>query len=355
MAKKKIAKTTQKEPERPSRYLWADGIRIIAIFLVVAIHASSLLTSKTFPFEMLYPITVISVPLFIMLSGALLLPKEESYKTFFKKRCLKVLVPWIIWTVIYMYFDYYLRNHDRVIADFFVNGQSAFEQWARYFVSTFLSKLWFLPLIFSLYLLTPIFRIFVRNASKKDLWYTVVIWFITASLLPAIYPSPLFPNYQPSLLLAPIQYSGYFIAGYLLTNLYTIKIQKPFFFILLGIFPFILLALIANIPSTKEFAIRFLSPGAVVASVVTFIFLYSFITKNEKHINPIFQKVIVTVSGASLGIYLIHEIVLYFIYKLYQQPIASDYLLLLAIVAFAVSALLVVIIKKIPLVKYIVP
>ena len=121
------------------RMLWADVVRIIAIYLVVQIHTSSDAFSSSFfshgPGIILSKLGVVSVPLFVMLSGALLLGKQESYKTFFSKRCIKVLIPWIIWTFVYMYFNFSFRFHDQVVSEFFSNNQA---QWGHYFLRTFL-------------------------------------------------------------------------------------------------------------------------------------------------------------------------------------------------------------------------
>ncbi|MBK9210985.1 MAG: acyltransferase family protein [Anaerolineales bacterium] len=43
-----------------------------------------------------------AVPLFFMVSGFLLLKKEEPYSVFFRKRAVKVAVPFFIWSVIYL-------------------------------------------------------------------------------------------------------------------------------------------------------------------------------------------------------------------------------------------------------------
>jgi len=44
----------------------------------------------------------ISVPLFFMMSGYLLLPRTESLRSFYTKRMPKVVLPFIFWSVIYL-------------------------------------------------------------------------------------------------------------------------------------------------------------------------------------------------------------------------------------------------------------
>lgn len=64
------------------RVLWADLVRIVAIYLVLVVHSSSLpqvnLKYLNIGFVTL-AVAMTCVPLFVMVSGALLLPKKETY------------------------------------------------------------------------------------------------------------------------------------------------------------------------------------------------------------------------------------------------------------------------------------
>ncbi|MDP3941887.1 MAG: hypothetical protein Q8Q49_06290 [bacterium] len=78
-----------KKRQEKKRYLWADLIRIVAIYCIVFRHNSFFLPHTTLlDYWLLTPYlyTQFGVALFAMLSGALLLGKNESYKTFFGKR-----------------------------------------------------------------------------------------------------------------------------------------------------------------------------------------------------------------------------------------------------------------------------
>jgi len=144
------------------RFIWADVLRILAIYLVIVVHSfpsanfSRDLTTS-WPFIISFTIAKTCVPLFVMLSGALLLGKTETYKLFFKKRIGKVLIPWVIWTLIYMFWNYNVNHY----------AASTIPQWKYFFELTFLSQLWFLPLIFSLYLMTPLLRLITAKFKKN--------------------------------------------------------------------------------------------------------------------------------------------------------------------------------------------
>ena len=88
------------------RLVWADILRIFAIYLVVFVHSTSLQATSflsVLQLIILFAIAKTCVPLFFMLSGALLLPKVEPTSYFLKKRFLRIFVPYIFWTIIFIY------------------------------------------------------------------------------------------------------------------------------------------------------------------------------------------------------------------------------------------------------------
>lgn len=336
-----------------NRFLWADVIRIVSIYLVVQIHALSV-----FPDSILAVIaiktSVISVPLFVVLSGSLLLSKKETYKVFFKKRIIKVLIPWVIWTITYMLFDKFIADAQYISKDIFVPTKSIYEAWFAFFIQAFLSRLWFLPLIFGLYLLTPLLRIFVQHTKKYDNIYLVLLWFISASVLPYILPSSLFPKYEPSLMLMPIAYSGIFLMGYFIIKS-RISVSTYVLFIISFFCLFIQYLPIDNY-LIKTFSSVYLDPGTVIASFSAFILLIRLSNYLQQKIGNKTKAIIYFFSNVSFGIYLIHEFILYYfrysyldIFKIYNLE------LLFPSIIFIISALIIGIIQKIPLIRYIVP
>ncbi len=197
------------------RLVWADVLRVVAIYLVLVVHASTMPSSafplsNSWPYIISFSIAKICVPLFVMLSGALLLEKKETYKMFFKKRILKVLTPWIVWTAIYMGINYYTRDFQ----------PQTFSEWKYYFTLTFFTELWFLPLIFSIYLLTPIIRLTIPLLKKTDKIYIIILWFVWVSILPFFNSSPAFPKpFNSGLLSLAVYFSGYFLLGHFLTKI----------------------------------------------------------------------------------------------------------------------------------------
>jgi surface polysaccharide O-acyltransferase-like enzyme len=76
------------------RLLWADRARILAAFLVVAVHVNGV--------SFLGSVARIGVPLFVMLSGALVLNKKyDNEIKFLASHWMRILVPWVVWAGIY--------------------------------------------------------------------------------------------------------------------------------------------------------------------------------------------------------------------------------------------------------------
>jgi len=338
-----------------SRLLGPDVIRIIAIYLVIHLHTFAIVNDSGMLSAFIQKLDVLSVPLFVMLSGALLLDKQENYDKFFWKRCMKVLFPWIAWTIFYMIYNFNL-HHSQITAEFFGSNIPLFYSWIHFFLRVFLSSFWFLPMIFSLYLITPLLRIFVKNATTFDNLYFIGLWFIIASVLPFLFNNPLFPVWEPNIILSPIYYCGYFLLGYVVIKQKIFKINNLFVLIAIALFPFLISFLPFNSRVIHESATGFLYPGTVIASVFFFNFLLTASKRLEKYINQPVRKIITAISGASFGVFLIHGIVI----NIFEEKImnflhAFHIEFFLTLTTFCLLTIIVVILQKIPVLKKLVP
>jgi surface polysaccharide O-acyltransferase-like enzyme len=98
----------------PSRAAWMDGLRIVAILAVITIHTVSPLTAGaavprfSASWWIAATMNVASlwcVPVFIMISGALLLDPtrpRQPVKAFYRRRLQRIGVPLVFWTVLYL-------------------------------------------------------------------------------------------------------------------------------------------------------------------------------------------------------------------------------------------------------------
>ncbi|HAK29628.1 MAG TPA: acyltransferase, partial [Sphingobacterium sp.] len=101
-----------------ARTSYISILRIVAIFLVILIHSSSgYLNSNEFEsFDWSYAnwlnsFSRFAVPLFVVISGALLLQKDESTGQFYRKRLLKIVPPFLFWSIVYLFY-YFVRYID---------------------------------------------------------------------------------------------------------------------------------------------------------------------------------------------------------------------------------------------------
>lgn len=111
--------------------VWADLIRVIAILMVICIHCSD--PFNVSPEARLNPEYNLwgsiygaflrpCVPLFVMLTGMLLLPVEQEIGQFYKKRMLRVIVPFIVWSLLYNLFPWFtgiLGLNNSVLSEMF--------------------------------------------------------------------------------------------------------------------------------------------------------------------------------------------------------------------------------------------
>src|SRR5574344_499565 len=91
------------------KFFHFDFLRAIALLMIMTIHSMGLLDEKAVESTLvsykifsalIHGIIGCGVPLFVMLSGTLLIGKDEPLNIFFKKRTLRILPPFFIWRLV---------------------------------------------------------------------------------------------------------------------------------------------------------------------------------------------------------------------------------------------------------------
>ncbi len=167
-------------PERSRSIQYINGLRILAIYAVATAHVAIWLTMATPPFVFnwwlgcwLFYLGHFSIPVFVMVSGALLLDdsRRESAGQFYRRRMIRVGVPLMVWTVVYLlvrrFIDHEPLSLGRII-QLILTGDPYYH-------------LWFLYMIFGLYLITPALRTFVRCATQGQRWLLIVLGLVLAN------------------------------------------------------------------------------------------------------------------------------------------------------------------------------
>ena len=203
--------STVELPNQKNRHIvWLDVVRFIAMFTVVCCHCAD-------PFNF-YPGTAPNigeiklwgaiygsvlrpcVPLFVMITGALLLPVRGDTSAFYKKRIARVLYPFFIWSVIYNLFPWitgWLGFSPQIILDFFPYAgeevmRQSFSVAVKYILnipfnfSILAVHMWYIYLLIGLYLYLPIFSAWVEKASERAKQMFLLAWGVTL-LLPYYY------------------------------------------------------------------------------------------------------------------------------------------------------------------------
>lgn len=334
------------------RILYFDILNIIACLSVVYLHCNGIVHqfTNTGAWKGALIIEVLcyfAVPIFLMLSGANLLNYKSKYdtKTFFKKRLMKVLVPYFVWSLMYyiVYFKGFIPK-DFVIKFLNCNIESVF---------------WFFPTILWLYLIMPLFASLVENKDLKTLKYFAVIIFVSVSCIPYIF-SILGKN-TPSIfrcLEGTIGYSLYLILGYFLSRNDIKKKHRIIIYVLAVI------CLIFRYSYTYYFSIQqqfvnrnswgYLSIICVIPSVAVFLFI-----KNinwNKILNDKFSKILSKISNCSFGVYLMHILIKNKVTAFLKLDNTTlFYRLLFPIILYFTCVVVTHLIKKIPLIRKIVP
>ena len=337
-----------------------DLIRTIAIVGVILLHAANDLTIQQMgQFEIVRWLTVdiyqslgrVGVPLFVMLTGALLLQpsKNESIIVFFKKRWARIGLPFIFWGVVYFAYDFFVL-HQAITANAIVQGILT----GPYY------HFWYLYMLIGLYLLTPILRILLAHADNKIMKYFTILWFLGASIIP--FAGLLTTYHLDSSVLTITGMVGYFVLGAVLL---TVKMRRSVVVIIMAIGISLTVigtyALAATIGGgTMFFFQEYLSPTMILASVMLFLLLTTLKpTKDNKEASPSKDnKLLKVISQNTLPIFLFHVMVLeslqvgYFGFAINGNTINSiiGVPLMTAVTLFICLAVIIPL-KKVPLLK----
>lgn len=318
--------------------VWLDVVRFIAMFTVVCCHCTD-------PFNF-YPGTAPDieriklwgaiygallrpcVPLFVMITGALLLPVRGEASVFYKKRILRVLWPFLIWSVVYNLFPWItglLGLNPAVLLDFFPYSG---EEVARQSLAVSLDyiaqiplnfsivdvHMWYIYLLIGLYLYMPVFSAWVEKASEKaKLWFLAA--FAVTTLLP--YYNEFVAQYlwgtcswnAFGMLYYFAGFNGYLLLGHYLRNLdwsmkKTLAVGIPMF-VLGYIVTFVGFRYITALPEYTdemlELFFTYCSLNVVMMTIPVFMLAKKVNIRSER-----IRKALANLTVCGFGIYMIH-------------------------------------------------
>ena len=337
----------------PKHIISFDHLRILACFGVVLLHVSAYfwynnpVSSPDWLISNAYNIiTRISVPLFVMISGALFLDpaKEISIKALWSKHIFRFFVIYVIWMTAYG-------------ISYFSSLSVESQTWKNLFLSVLNGRyhLWFLPMLLGIYALIPLLRTWIRGASKNDIAYFLFLFMILQIILTSfrsLLKTPdlltFLENFQWELICS---YVGYFILGY---YLFHVKIPSAWNRVLFITAPFFYLANLCISTlysrSTQQPQGEFFDSFGIFTFLFTICVFQFFTTKTrQKESSKLFSALIGEISKCTLGIYLIHlwVIDLGFLFPLYHLP-AILAIPLISFCVFLISLLISMLLRRLP-------
>ena len=357
--------------QKNQHIVWLDVVRFIAMFTVVCCHCTD-------PFNF-YPGTAPNigeiklwgaiygsvlrpcVPLFVMITGALLLPVRGDTSTFYKKRIPRVFYPFLIWSVLYNLFPWItglLGLNPQIILDFFPYAgeevmQQSFSVSLEYILmipfnfSILAVHMWYIYLLIGLYLYLPVFSAWVEKASERAKLMFLLAWGVTL-LLPYYYQ--FVSNYlwgtcswnSFGMLYAFAGFNGYLLLGHYLKNLEwslkkTLAIGIPMFAVGYAV-TFLGFRHITALPEYTDEMLQlfftYCSLNVVMMTIPVFM-----LAKKVKVNSERMKKALANLTVCGFGIYMIH----YFftgpsvvLMRAINMPIGLQ-IPVAAILAFAVS------------------
>lgn len=325
-----------------ARYVWLDVLRFLAIFLVVCSHCCDPFNlapdAKNNPdygfWGALYgSIFRPCVPLFVMMTGLLLLPLKNGVSpgNFYKKRILRVLVPFLVWSLLYNLFPWItgLLGGDKTMVGIFFPYSVAYDNVPSLALSDVLVNIlripfnfslyavhmWYIYMLIGLYLFMPFFSAWIEKYSRKTTEMFLVIWGITLFLPYAYqYISTYFWGTCSWNAFGMLYYfagfNGYLLLGYYLNKYNTLNLSKT---VLLAI-PLFAIGYAITFSGFRSMTIHpeaseemielfwtYCSPNVLIMTIALFMIGQKVV------INSLFwQKTLANLTQCGLGIYMVH-------------------------------------------------
>jgi surface polysaccharide O-acyltransferase-like enzyme len=339
---------------------WINSLRVLAMFMVVIIHTSSPLimgygrvpVSDWFWGDFYNGLARFGVPVFVMITGALLLHRDYELGDFLKKRLGRIITPFLFWSLVYVAYAWY--NEDITFTpDIWADTKIVLHQlkYGSYY------HLWYVYMLIGLYFVIPVLSKFVRNASEKEIVYFLLVWLAVMLLA-----QPYLSRFNPQIDLHYFAgYIGYLVLGHYLAfkefPARSARIWSGLIFLLT--LTIIVAGTYYMCQYTKAFSTLLyepLSPAIVLLSSSVFLFARFTAVK----LPPALKKARDFISAYTFGIYLSHALLLDIIgdpdnhlninWQLCNPAISIP---VTAIVCYILSLLLVYLISKIPLGKWV--
>ena len=322
------------EINKRNNIVWIDLLRITACFIVVFAHCcdpfvanfdnnSNIFLTGVFCGSLTRP----CVPLFVMITGVLLLPlkSDERLDTFYKKRIKRILPPLIFWSLAlplmaFCYFAYINpQTANPQVADMSYTQESLLQR-----LSTFIfnfnfdtTPLWYLYMLIGLYLFMPFFSAWVEKRDSSLSKIYIILWgvslllpYISVAVSPFIFGACHWNAYGTFHYFAG--FTGFMLLGHLMAKGNAMATRKV---VILGTLLYFAGYIVtytgfstiaeqytyAEAPELTQLFWQFCSPNVALMALGVFM-----IVQRVKVTSPRVQAILASTTKCSFGAYLMH-------------------------------------------------
>ena len=338
-----------------------DVIRALAILMVLLIHLFYPVYNNPnfvglpawWGAHIINSISRVCIPLFIILSGYLLLCKDEGISDALKRIFWRIFVPLMIWTYIYLAWESAFRNtqftQDQILEGLFSGG---------------MFHLYYLVITLSLYLMLPIYRQTVKVLDQKS-WKYLLFLLLGGSLVSTYINFKYLQNYaSANSFTISFYYLGYFFLGGFIKK---VSVTQNYMKLLLGSFLiFSLLTIIFHYQNMLDLSLgerglwrdisyfeNYTSFNVMGAGISLFLLLLSL---DYTHLNQYLKRLISFVSSLSYPMYLSHLLIIGFVDRILNMEkllpgSLFEYLTIRAVSAITLTIIVSYGLVNIPLIR----
>lgn len=348
------------------RIVFLDIARAFAILAVVLCHTvESIHLMKDIKYHMalsvqakvlktvMFAIGRLGVPIFLMLSGYLLLTRtyttDESIRKFYRKNLLPLIITTEIWIILYnVFLNVYYRNTSIEIN--YLIRQMLFWEKVPF------SNMWYMPMIIGVYIAIPYIAKIIQNFSLKSLKIPMLVTFILSFCLPTINLICIILKIEQFTNILDISFFGgtygiYVIMGYYISQ-GLLKKAKTNSIWIVTIISFILACGIQLLCYNNSivYNIWYNSPFIFICTIN----LFELFTRIDcKIVHNWFIKLCTYVSKIALAIFFLHVVILKLLTNYIKElkflnPIK---IILLFWLTFIVNIIIIYLLKKIKIIR----
>lgn len=290
-----------------NRLFFCDALRVFAMAAIVTLHSSAPLcyaVNKGMNWYAVITVNVLTrfaVPCFVMISGYLLLGREENAFVFYKKRLFSMVVPFLTWSLFYSLWLVHL-------------GGTVWQQFVSFLNSGVMYHLWFCYMMIGLYLLAPFVRVFCASLVDSTLIWLMLMLFLMSGFA-GLAQTQYGVTHSLSYLFPINIYLGYFVLGFVLS-----KIDFHIKYLNFGLWFVVICSTLCSVIFTissslatgqlNEYWLSPLSIATMLQAVSFFLLILNSKDRIEHFLGETAKRVVESISSSSYTIYLMHIIVL---------------------------------------------